>query len=494
MTKTSYRHRDGMRTIIMCFVLLTVGSYPAGAQMKMTLDLALDIAMENSPEIRSTRLDLVRSQELLQAQQAALRSRFSLRLDPFGYTRDQTFNAFLSAWSTSESKTSSSTFTASQPIIQTDGTLFLINRFSWQDSYSSYQDIRNKAYTNDLYLRFTQPLFTYNRTRLETLELELDLEQTQLRFAIEKLNLERQVTQNFCNVYQNRMSLDIGLEELKNQENSYQITKSKQEAGLVALEELYQAELNLGTSKSTVQNRQVTLENSFDNFKQLIGLDLVDSVTVEADVEYKPVEVNLNKALEEGLKNRMELRQRKIGIENARFALIRTQAQNEFRGDVTLSYGVTGKDEQFTDMYDKPTNTQNFEISFDIPLWDWGEKKSRIKASEATIDQRELSLEDEKTAIVIGIRQVHRSLYNSAQQIELARQNVRNAELTYEINLERYINGDLTSMDLNLYQEQLSQRKMGLVNSLIDYRLALLDMKIQSLWDFERNKPVLYEE
>ncbi len=494
MTKPSYCNRAGMITIIICFVLLAAGSPPAGAQMTMTLDLALDIAMENSPEIRSTRLDLVRSSQLLKAQQAALKSRFSLRLDPFGYSRDQTFNSFLSAWSTSESKSSSSTFTASQPIIQTDGTLFLVNRFSWQDSYSSYQDARNKAYTNDLYLRFTQPLFTYNRTRLETLELELDLEQTQLRFAIQKLNLERQVTQNFCNVYQNKISLDIALEELKNQEKSYQIIKSKQEAGLVALEELYQAELNLGTSKSKVQDRRVALENSLDTFKQLIGLDLTDSVTVDADVEYQPVEVNLDKALEEGLKNRMELRQRKIGIENARSDLVRTQSQNEFKGDVTLSYGITGKEEQFTDMYDKPTNTQSFEISFDIPLWDWGEKKSRIKASEATIDQRELSLEDEKIAIVIGIRQVHRNLNNSAQQIELARQNVRNAELTYEINLERYINGDLTSMDLNLYQEQLSQRKMGLVNALIDYRLALLDMKIQSLWDFVQNKPVLYEE
>jgi len=494
MRKKNCGNGSRMKALIMCFIFLAVGTYPAGAQMKMTLDMALDIAMENSPDIRSTRLDLVRSSQLLKAQQAALKSRFSLRLDPFQYTRDQTFDAFLSAWSTSESKTSSSTFTASQPIIQTDGTLFLINRFSWQDSYSSYRDVRNKAYTNDIFFRFTQPLFTYNRTRLETLELEMDLEQSQLRFGIQKLSLERQVTQSFYNVYQNKMSLDIALEELKNQENSYQITKSKQEAGLVALEELYQAELNLGTSRSTVQNRRVTLENSLDTFKQLIGLDLEDSVTVEADVEFKPVEVNLGKALEEGLKNRMELRQRRINIENARYDLVRTQARNEFKGDVTLSYGITGQDEQLSEIYDKPTNTQSFQIAFDIPLWDWGEKKSRIKASEATIDQRKLSLEDEKTAIAIGIREVHRNLNNSARQIELARQNVRNAELTYEINLERYKSGDLTSMDLNLYQEQLSQRKMGLINALIDYRLAVLDMKIQSLWDFERNKPVLYEE
>ena len=80
---------------------------------------------------------------------------------------------------------------------------------------------------------------------------------------------------------------------------------------------------------------------------------------------------------------------------------------------------------------------------------------------------------------------------NLATQIEIAQQNVRNAEKTYEINLERYKYGDLTSMDLNLFQEQLSQKKMQLISALVHYKLALLDMKIQSLWDFERDEPVL---
>jgi outer membrane protein len=494
MRKNIYRTTAKMKPIIMCFIFLALGPPRAEAQMTMTLDLALDIAMENSPEIRSTRLDLFRSSEMLKARQAELKSRFSLRLDPFRYTRSQDFNNFLSAWSTSETKSSSSTFTVSQPISQTDGTLSLINRLSWQDSYSSYQDVRDKAYSNDFYLSFTQPLFTYNKTKQETAGLELTLERTKLSFEIAKLSLEKNVAQNFFTVYQNRMSLDIALEELKNQETSYEITRSKQEAGLVALEELYQAELNLGNSKSKVQNQRVTLENSLDNFKQLIGIELTDSVAVETDVDYKPVEVDLEKALEEGLKNRMELRQSQIRIEEALFTLVQTKAQNEFKGDVSLTYGIKGKEEQFLDMYDKPTKTQDFEISFDIPIWDWGANKSRVRASEAAIEQRELSLEDEKIAIVIGIRQAHRSLNNLATQIGLERQNVRNAQLTYEINLERYANGDLTSLDLNLQQEQLSASKINIVNALINYKLALLDMKIQSLWDFERKKPALYEE
>ena len=75
--------------------------------------------------------------------------------------------------------------------------------------------------------------------------------------------------------------------------------------------------------------------------------------------------------------------------------------------------------------------------------------------------------------------------------MELPSKVVKNAQLTYEINLERYENGDLTSMDLSLYQNQLSEVKISLVQALINYKLALLAMKIESLWDFEKNEPVL---
>lgn len=74
------------------------------------------------------------------------------------------------------------------------------------------------------------------------------------------------------------------------------------------------------------------------------------------------------------------------------------------------------------------------------------------------------------------------------QQIEIAKQNQKNAELTYQINLERYRNGDLTSIDLERFQNQLSEKKMNLANSLINYKLELLNLKIQSLWDFENNR------
>lgn len=461
------------------------------SQRSLTLEESLEVAMNNSPDILRSRLQLERSQESLNAQNAALKSRFSLSITPFDYSNDRQFNDYFAVWNTSEKKESFGRFTIQQPIKWTDGTLMLTNRFGWQDSFSEAVEGRNKSFSNNLYLSFEQPVFTYNRTLLALKELELDLENTSLNYAIQKLALEKNVTQGYFSVYQNRMSLQVAMEELENQKVSYQIIKNKVDAGISALEELYQAELNLATSESNMQNQQVALDNSLDAFKKLIGISLFDEIDAAADISHHPVEVNLQKAMDHALKHRMELRQRKIDIENSQFSLIQTKALNEFKGSVSVSYGIIGTDEQFSSLYDSPTKNQRFSVSLDIPLWDWGEKKSRIKASEATIKTNELSFEDQQNDIIIGVRTVYRSLLNLINQIEIARQSERNAQLTYDINLERYRNGDLTSMDLNLFQTQLSERKMGLVNALINYKIELLNMKIQSLWDFERNESVV---
>jgi outer membrane protein len=142
-------------------------------------------------------------------------------------------------------------------------------------------------------------------------------------------------------------------------------------------------------------------------------------------------------------------------------------------------------------IYQVPTKNQRALLSFELPIYDWGEQNSRIKAAEASVDQSQVFSIDERKRIQIGIRRAYRNLNNQVLQIDLARQNVKSAQLTYDINLERYENGDLTSMDLNLVQNQLSQRKIGLVNAMINYKLALLDLKIESLWDFEYDRPVV---
>ena len=483
-----------VRFVILFTLSLITLTLPA--QTLITLEKAIDIAGVNSPDIKLSMLNLQRYRESLNAQRASLKSQFRLNLTPAEYSNTREFNPMYSEWYTNESFRTSGTFRVDQRIPFSDGTLSLVNRLQWQKSKSDFQNVQsdNESFVNYLYLSLNQPLFTYNQTKLDLKEIELAYENAHISYALQELNLEKNVTQFFYNVYMAQMNLTIAREELENTEESYAIIKNKVDAGLAAREELYQSELNLATAKSSLQNQEVTLENAKDEFVRFLGMDLYEKILIAADITTSPVEVDMEKAVNYGLNSRMELRQREIDLQSSQFQLIRTKALNEFRGDMELSIGLTGDNETFTDIYNNPTQNPRVAVSFNIPIFDWGEREARIKAQEADVQTRELNLSEEKKQIIIDIRKVYRNLINQQNQIVIARQNEKNAQLTYEINLERYQNGDLTGMDLNLYQTQLSGKKMAYVQALINYKIELLNLKIQTLYDFVNKKPLVPEE
>lgn len=478
--------------ILMCFFL----AVSVQGQTLITIEKAMDIAAENSPTIRRARLNLERTRLNLVAQNAALKSSFSMTVNPIAYSQSRRFDERLSTWYTNESMSSSGTFQIDQPILFSDGTVSLVNRFSWQDNSSDQGGITsaNKAYTNNLNLRVTQPLFTYNRRKMELRSLQYEYENAHLNFAMQMLNVERQVTQQFYNVYMAQMNVDIAKEELQNAEQNFEIIKNKVDADLSAREELYQAEVNIASARSSFQNRVVSLADSKDNFKLNLGMDLDEEILISANVEAPPVPVDLNVALENALKARIELRQREITYESSLFQMTRVKALNEFKGDVSLSVGIIGDNSKLGNLYQNPTQNPSVSLAFNIPIVDWGEKKARIKAQEATMQSNEIDAEQERKQIVIDIRQVYRNLQNQLSQIEIASQNVRNAQLTYDLNQERYRNGDLRGLDMNQYQTQLSSRKISHAQAMINYKLELLNLKIQSMYDFETKTQLVPSE
>jgi len=475
---------------LICILLLFVPEISGFSQQGLTLEQALGTAEMNSPSMKKTRLNLIRSQENLNAQNASLKSKFSLTLNPYSYTQNREFNDLIGDYNTYSTSESFGMFSVSQPIVLTDARISLTNRFGYKDSYSEYTGTTTKGFSNSLSVSIDQPLFTYNRTKLSLKELELALENAQLNYAIQLLALEKQVSQAFYYVYQQQQSLDISYQAYQNMQKSHEVSKNKVDAGISAREEMFQAELNLATTKSDYENALVSLENAKDDFKLLVGISLFDDIIVLPNIEVDTAAIDIAFAIDQGLASRMELRQREISIEVSQFDLIQTKAMNEFKGSLGITVGIFGDNENLEDIYANPTDNQAVALSLTIPLWDWGERKARIKATEASIESENVSFVEEQNNIVLGIRKVYRNLLNLQNQIEIARQSVTNAQLTYDLNLEKYKNGDLTGMDLNIFQNQLSEKQLTYTNSLISYKLELLNLKIQTLYDFEKKVPV----
>ncbi|MFQ3215004.1 MAG: outer membrane protein, partial [Marivirga sp.] len=238
--KTRFANHQRRTVLFIFLVSCYLFSSEAMAQRKLSLKASILIAQKSSPDIKKSKLNLFGNQRSLDAQRAAMKSRISLDVTPFNYSRNRVFNDLFSQWNTNEDYNSFANFSISQPITATDGTISLINRVGYRDNYSEFQDNRLKTFSNNLYLQLEQPIFTYNRTKLQFKELELNLENAQISNSLQLLTLEQNVTQAFYALYQRQNSLEISTDEYESQQISYEITQNKVGADLLAKEELYQ--------------------------------------------------------------------------------------------------------------------------------------------------------------------------------------------------------------------------------------------------------------
>lgn len=383
------------QTLVLGLLTLS-GLYSAHAQEVLTLEKALNTAFEHSPSLIQSKLSLEQRQLNLKAQDASLKSQFSLDVTPFRYTRNNQYDNFNSKWYANETKMSSASFGITQPIKWTDGTISLYNDFSWQDASNRTSGGNNTSFNHNLSLRISQPLFTYNRTKMQLKELEYALENAKISYALQQLSIEKNVTSQFYDVYQKQKDLNISRDEYNNQKQNYDIIKNKVEAGLLAKEELYQAEVNLANSESTVYSKEISFENAKDNFKLLLGMSLDEDIAILFDNNIPTVDVNINDAVKYALDQRMEIRQKQITLEQDVFSIIRTKAESEFKGDLSVRVGMDALAGKVKNMYDKPTDNEEIGVTLTIPIFDWGAKKAKVKSSQLAMESDEISLEEQK--------------------------------------------------------------------------------------------------
>lgn len=473
---------------------LTTG---VSAEQTLTLSQAIQIALNSSPVMQKSLYLREISRQNLITERATLKAKFALDLNPVNYTNTRRFDERYSNWYDFENLSSEGILSISQPILATNTTVSLVNRFGWQsvNTINSGIPTLDKSFLNDLFLNLKQPLFSYNSQKINLKEVELEYEKSEIEFLLNYLELEREISIHFYNLYMAQLNLEIAKKEFENTFLSRNSIEDKVETGMAAKLELYQADLNLASAKSTLKNRNAALEEALISFKLYTGISLEDSILVIAELEkFEDIPFKSEEAIKMAYNKRLELSKRKIEIETESNNLTKIKDYNDFDASLSLSVGIRGNNQSINQIYNNPAKAPAIGVSLNIPLYDWGERKARIKAQEYALKMKKVNLEYEKKEIAAEILTIYKNINNYKEQITIEEQNEKNAELAYDISLEKFKNGDITGMDLNLYQTQLSNRKTALSKAKINYKLELLNLNISTLYKYDfntiKNKPL----
>jgi len=143
-----------------------------------------------------------------------------------------------------------------------------------------------------------------------------------------------------------------------------------------------------------------------------------------------------------------------------------------------------------TRLFDTYGVTRGAALSLSIPLFDWGSNALEIESARTLRQNAILSYENIQQQIRQEISDLVNRIRVAESRIHVLEKIVAVAQKGYDISLERFKSGTISRNDLAQSQSRLTNAKLSNLSALIDYQLALADLKRRTLWDFERNQPV----
>lgn len=394
-------------------------------------------------------------------------------------------------------------------VLPTGGNLALTSKMYWENYRTTLSQKDNqKLERNQVYSRvaltFDQPVFTANTLKENMKVAALEFEKSRCYFTRVQMDIVYNVTQSFYDVYEAAYEHTINQERLRNSREAYRITKLKQETGNLPEGENLIAEIAVAQDEARVMESQGNLEAAKDEFKLLIGLDLKEDIELEAEMEFETFLIDLQTAIDEALRNRMEIQERNLDISLQDIEIKRAKREREFKGKISAYYDFTGLSTReggsvgqlvgssFRNMGERPSN-RSIEFTLSYPIADWGRAKNLVRSRQVRKKQQELQLDNTKRSIEKEIREIVRNVYEAEKRYRLNQRNREAAQESYRISQLRFENGDLTSQELFIEQERLAQVQLSYIESYITYRLSVADLNRKTMYDFENNRSYLLE-
>ncbi|WP_237390656.1 TolC family protein [Fulvivirga sediminis] len=374
-----------------------------------------------------------------------------------------------------------------QPISLTGGTVSVNSNLNHFKDYNQNLTQYNSTLFN---VMLEQPLFGFNQLKWDKKTEPLRFEESKREYVEEMESISSDAVDYFFAFLSAQINLQIAQFNQANNDTIYKIEQGRYNIGTTSKDKLLQVELQLLRSKQDVAQARLDMETSMLQLRAFIGLQGGDTFSLLLPETVPKFEIIYGEALDYARQNRADF----VAFERRKMEAQRDVAQaraQRFQTDLTASYGTNNASPHVDQLYTDPNNQVRANISFNIPLIDWGRNKARMQTALAnqrlvdyTIVQDEQNFEQE---ILTQVRQfdVLRT------QLEITKKSDEVAQERYVVAQNRYLIGKIDITNLNIALTEKDDAKRGYINALRAFWSAYYNLRRLTLYDFE-NRELLY--
>ncbi len=377
-----------------------------------------------------------------------------------------------------------------QNVTPLGGSIFLNSNLNRFDNFRSGE---TQFQTNPFVLGYQQPLLQFNALKWDKkIEPMLYTEaQRQYHEDMEALAV------NVCNLYFDLLLAQVNAEiARKNQlsnDTLYKIAQGRYNLGKIAENELLQLELGFMNSRQQVIRSELEVKTATLRLKNVLGISTSDFINAVPPAMTPELIIPEEEALSEARKNRS----RTVGFVRQMLEAERQVAQSVgetgLQGTINASFGLVQTNNNFIRSYQNPVDQERLNITFSMPILDWGRTVSRRRTAESNRDLV-------KSQITQQEQTFDQEVFLTVKQYEMAHQQVKISlrandigQKRFDIARERYLIGKISITDLNIAFQEKDEARQGYINSLRAAWTNYLELRRATLYDFARKEIIVHE-
>ena len=376
----------------------------------------------------------------------------------------------------------SGSLSVDQRIWLTGGTLSLTTSLDFMTQFGTGNHER-QFMSVPLALKLSQPLFGVNSVKWDRRIEPIRYAEAQANFLTATERVTMTVIQYYFNLLLARENVSIARQNLQNAEKLCEVAESKRSMGKISENDLLQLRLNVLNARSTLTASESSLKSNMFTLRSFLALGereelipvLPDSVP-PLSLEYRDV---LQKALEHNA-TVYNLRRRQL---EADYQVAQARAG---RRQVSLyaQIGFTGSDTDFGRTYAEMKDNQVVEVGLQLPILDWGKRRGQVKVAESNREVVRQQLRKEEADFSQSLFVLTEQFNNQAVQLQIALEADAIARRRYESNVQTFLIGRISTLDLNDAQTSKDEARRKYINELFSYWYYYYQIRSLTLWDF----------
>lgn len=380
-----------------------------------------------------------------------------------------------------------SQLSVTQNIPLTGGKLQLTTTLDFLHQYGA--DKGNRFMTIPVALSLSQPVFGVNALRWRGKIEPVRYSEAKAAFMSATEDVALTTIGLFFNLILSRENLVTANLNLENARKLYSVAKKKRAMGRISNNDLLQMELNVLDAESKYTQSETTLKSNMFALRSHLNID--------SDVEIYPVvpssipatSISYDHALSEALANNKfayNIRRRQL---EAEYEV--AKAKGDMRQvNLFVQVGYTGTDNRIGDAYSRLRSNQLVEVGFSIPIVDWGKRKGKVKVAESNLRVTESRLRQEATDFRQELYVLVERYCNQGRQLENATRAYEIAKQRYDTNVQTYMIGMISTLDLNDSQQRKDESMRNYINELYLLWNYWYQIRSITLFDYQANTPI----